>query len=325
MDNTTGTCRKSSKFHRNIIKKTYLYELEHHTTEHCVNEKIKRTRLYHKAVCEETKKPFGITVDEDGWNKYRFIWAFKLIRIKHDGKAMIPRRGMALYSLMMNIPDALTVENAIFIYAIASCYYPEQEMSKVMPNKIIFALCASILLLPFASCRRGTDARSDEIPVFSYPALQDSIANFVRAVGEIDNPYEAKTITNVNIKMGEVYENVVDTLIEIEATFGPYLNCYSQIIGAGIVEGRICVIYNRGDLDGLDRLVNMSSLTVPLSEYDYSNHLPRPIETYEHPKVVRYSIRAYILKRPAPLRLFARTIGATEQGYRKDVPNDFRY
>ena len=237
---------------------------------------------------------------------------------------------MALYSLMMNIPDALTVENAIFIYAIASCYYQEQKMSKVMPNKIIFALCASILLLPFASCRRGTDARSDEIPVFSYSALQDSIANFVRAVGEIDNPYEAKTITNVMIYRGEVDENVVDTLIQIEAAFGPYLEVcppgpIRQIIGAGIVEGRICVVYNMEGLDGLDRLVNMSSLTVPLSEYDYSNHLPRPIETYEHPKVVRYSIRTYILKRPAPLRLFARTIGATEQGYRKDVPNDFRY
>lgn len=69
----------------------------------------------------------------------------------------------------------------------------------------------------------------------------------------------------------------------------------------------------------------MSSLTVPLSEYDYSNHLPRPIESYGCPRVVRYSIRAYILKRSAPLRLFARTIGATEQEYRKDASYDFRY
>ncbi len=82
-----------------------------------------------------------------------------------------------------------------------------------MPNKIIFALCTSILLLPFASCRRGTVARSDEVPVFSCPALQESVANFVRAVGEIDNPYEVKTITNVLVYTGEVDENVVDTLI----------------------------------------------------------------------------------------------------------------
>ena len=30
------------------------------------------------AVCEETKRYYGITVDEDGWDQYRFVWAFKM-------------------------------------------------------------------------------------------------------------------------------------------------------------------------------------------------------------------------------------------------------
>ena len=34
------------------------------------------------AVCEETKRYFGITVDEDGWDQYRFVWAFKIDRDK---------------------------------------------------------------------------------------------------------------------------------------------------------------------------------------------------------------------------------------------------
>ena len=34
------------------------------------------------AVCEETKRYFGITVDEDGWDQYRFVWAFKIDKDK---------------------------------------------------------------------------------------------------------------------------------------------------------------------------------------------------------------------------------------------------
>ena len=34
------------------------------------------------AVCEETKQYFGITVDEDGWDQYRFVWAFKIDKEK---------------------------------------------------------------------------------------------------------------------------------------------------------------------------------------------------------------------------------------------------
>ncbi len=34
------------------------------------------------AVCEETKSYFGITVDEDGPEQYRFIWAFKINKEK---------------------------------------------------------------------------------------------------------------------------------------------------------------------------------------------------------------------------------------------------
>ena len=34
------------------------------------------------AACEETKRFFGITVDEDGPGEYRFIWAFKIDRDK---------------------------------------------------------------------------------------------------------------------------------------------------------------------------------------------------------------------------------------------------
>lgn len=34
------------------------------------------------AVCEETKKPFGITVDKTGFRQYKFVWAFKIDKDK---------------------------------------------------------------------------------------------------------------------------------------------------------------------------------------------------------------------------------------------------
>ncbi len=38
-------------------------------------------------VCEETKEPFGITVDPISERKYKFIWAFKINKktAKHEG------------------------------------------------------------------------------------------------------------------------------------------------------------------------------------------------------------------------------------------------
>jgi hypothetical protein len=34
------------------------------------------------AVCEKTKKPYGITVDPIDRNRYRFVWAFKIDKDK---------------------------------------------------------------------------------------------------------------------------------------------------------------------------------------------------------------------------------------------------
>ena len=34
------------------------------------------------AVCEETKRPFGITVDYISPRKYKFVWAFKIDKDK---------------------------------------------------------------------------------------------------------------------------------------------------------------------------------------------------------------------------------------------------
>ena len=34
------------------------------------------------AVCEEVKKPFGITVDYVGPRQYKFVWAFKIDKDK---------------------------------------------------------------------------------------------------------------------------------------------------------------------------------------------------------------------------------------------------
>lgn len=34
------------------------------------------------AICEETKKPFGITVDRIGPRQYKFVWAFKIDKDK---------------------------------------------------------------------------------------------------------------------------------------------------------------------------------------------------------------------------------------------------
>ena len=36
------------------------------------------------AVCEETRRFFGITVDEDRWDQYRFVWAFKIDKDKGE-------------------------------------------------------------------------------------------------------------------------------------------------------------------------------------------------------------------------------------------------
>ena len=43
------------------------------------------------AVCEETKKPFGITVDYVGSRRYKFVWAFKIDKEKLIVKDMKAR------------------------------------------------------------------------------------------------------------------------------------------------------------------------------------------------------------------------------------------
>jgi DNA-directed RNA polymerase subunit RPC12/RpoP len=51
------------------------------------------------AMCEETKKPFGITVDPRGNNCYAFVWAFKIGEksAKHEGFDQKSVHGAIMY------------------------------------------------------------------------------------------------------------------------------------------------------------------------------------------------------------------------------------
>lgn len=184
-----------------------------------------------------------------------------------------------------------------------------------MNNSITYILLFFLTI----SCRSGQITSSG--PLFSNMALQDSLVLYISQVPEIENPYHAPTIMDICIKLSENCErSKSDTIVSVSAVYeilqGPIRTDTSIfpdeddgiILGACIVDGRICVVKKVGTID-VSRLLNQESLTLPREKYDFFYQYEGPIYDVS----ISRSTREYKLNGRNQVVLVGRTIGVFER------------
>lgn len=163
-----------------------------------------------------------------------------------------------------------------------------------------------LFLLMMASGCLSHTKQSNYPPLF-YQELQDSVARFVRETPPLDNHSNLPTFTQVIFDY-----NDGDTLVIIRPALSPQSNDRDHVIGANMLEGRICeVIYGvYGSFDHLPGIVNEDILTIPQKEYDTKNRpssSKRQLEECDYKTVLQLSriSRVYVLNRPNHLKKIA--------------------
>lgn len=168
--------------------------------------------------------------------------------------------------------------------------------------KIIKSYIQLLILAITLACSSHT--KHATYPPLFYQELQDSVAHFVRETPPFDNPSNLPTITQV---IFDFFEG--DTLVIIRPALSPYPNDRDHVIGANMLEGRICeVIYGiYGAFDHLPGIVNEDYLSITQQEYDVMNILKRKQEECDYETVLELSriSRVYVLNRPNHLKLIA--------------------
>ena len=92
------------------------------------------TRLSDKAfaimaICEKTKKPFGITVDYIGPRRYKFVWAFKIDKDKAH------REGYDKHTVTGCVEPIKTIQVAYTVVANNSISVDAARLSVIMEKE----------------------------------------------------------------------------------------------------------------------------------------------------------------------------------------------
>ncbi|MBQ9172838.1 MAG: hypothetical protein IJ161_03790 [Bacteroidales bacterium] len=161
-----------------------------------------------------------------------------------------------------------------------------------------------LLFYCFALSSCTKHAKQQEIPIFLYKDLQDSVQKYVKSTQPIENTLNLPTFTQVIIDYIDG-----DTLIIARPALDPYTNDRDSVIGANYLEGRICeVIYGvYGSFKHLPGLVNEKELIIPQKDYDAHSKLPPNITIGEdfYFEILKKGTmnRVWVLNRPCPLKL----------------------
>lgn len=147
-----------------------------------------------------------------------------------------------------------------------------------------------VLFLLFPLALLSCEPRKSSPVLFFNKALQDSLEQYISQVQDIENPYGAPTIIDIWINITSDWsEGEKDTLIAMAALYqiggppghaesfdGPIISYPCDIIGAGKIKGRMCVI-KYIDNNVFPYLVNESILTIPREEYDFFYQYDGPL------------------------------------------------
>lgn len=147
-------------------------------------------------------------------------------------------------------------------------------------------------------------ARQQEVPIFLYKELQDSVKYYVESTPPIENTLNLPTFTQVIIDCING-----DTTIIARPALSPYSSDRDSVVGANYLGGRICeVIYGvYGSFKHLPGIVNEKELTVPQKDYDAQANLPPDVEIGErfYFDILKKGTmdRVWVMNRPEPLKL----------------------
>lgn len=177
------------------------------------------------------------------------------------------------------------------------------------------------MLVFFLTFGCGSSQINNSGPLFLNMALQDSLVHYISQVPEIENPYHAPTIMDICIKLNENDERSRrDTIVSISAVYeilqGPVRIDTSivsgenegTILGACIVNGRMCVVKKAGKID-ISCLLDEKRLTLSREKYDFFYQYEGPI----YDVGISRSTREYKLNGKNQVVLIGKTIGIFER------------